>query len=102
MNIADNLTKVADLFPDKVAVRFPHRDSSEYNYEDVNFKNLEAKINRYANGLEDTGFKKGQKVLLFVRPSLEFHALVFAMFKIGVVPLLIDPGMGRKKPSCCD
>lgn len=96
MNIADNLTNISDKFPNKTAVRFPVGNADGYKYEDLNFSELEAKINKYANGLKKTGFKKGQKVLLFVRPSLEFHALVFAIFKIGAVPLLIDPGMGRK------
>jgi len=96
MNIADNLTNISSKLPNKTAVRFPVLNGGEYEYKDLNFKDLEEKINRYANGLIDTGFKKGQKVLLFVRPSLEFHALVFAIFKIGAVPLLIDPGMGRK------
>lgn len=96
MNIADNLTKVASKFPDKTAVRFPTRAGDGYSYENLDFKTLESKTNIYANGLLDSGFAKGQKVLLFVRPSLEFHALVFALFKIGAIPLLIDPGMGRK------
>ena len=96
MNIADNLTKVAGLFPDKTAVRFPVKTGESYLYKDLSFKELESKINKYSNGLIATGFKKGQKVLLFVRPSLEFHALVFALYKIGAIPLLIDPGMGRK------
>ena len=34
------------------------------------------------------------KVLLMVRPSPEFIALTFALFKTGAVPVLIDPGMG--------
>lgn len=96
MNIADNLTRISGQFPTKTAVMFPLRKGSDYSYESLNFETLEYKINKYANGLLDSGFKKGQKVLLFVRPSLEFHALVFAIFKIGAVPLLIDPGMGRK------
>jgi len=52
--------------------------------------------NRYAQGLSRIGFHRGLKTLLFVRPSLKFHALVFALFKLGVIPVLIDPGMGRK------
>ena len=36
-----------------------------------------------------------------VRPSREFIALVFALFKAGAVVVLIDPGMGRKNLIGC-
>jgi acyl-CoA synthetase (AMP-forming)/AMP-acid ligase II len=32
--------------------------------------------------------------LLMVKPGLSFYALTFALFKIGAVPVFIDPGMG--------
>ncbi|MEL6187842.1 MAG: fatty acid CoA ligase family protein, partial [Myxococcota bacterium] len=36
-----------------------------------------------------------------VRPSLEFIPLVFSVFKVGAIPVLIDPGMGRKAFLSC-
>ena len=36
-----------------------------------------------------------------VRPSLEFIALTFALFKVGAVIVLIDPGMGRTNIFKC-
>ena len=37
-----------------------------------------------------------------VRPGLDFFALVFAVFKAGIVPVLIDPGIGlRNLGQCC-
>ena len=45
--------------------------------------------------LLQSGLNAGDKTLLFLRPCLEFHALVFALFKAGIIPVLIDPGMGR-------
>ena len=35
-------------------------------------------------------------VLLLLHPTAELIAVVFALCKIGAVPVLIDPGMGRK------
>jgi acyl-CoA synthetase (AMP-forming)/AMP-acid ligase II len=34
-------------------------------------------------------------MVLMVRPSIEFIALVFAVFRTGAICVLIDPGMGR-------
>ena len=37
-----------------------------------------------------------------VRPGLDFFSLVFALFKAGVVPVMIDPGIGpRNLGQCC-
>ncbi len=40
-------------------------------------------------------------MLLLVKPSIEFVAITFALFKMGCVPILIDPGMGRKRLLDC-
>jgi acyl-CoA synthetase (AMP-forming)/AMP-acid ligase II len=34
--------------------------------------------------------------LLLLRPNIDFLAVIFALLKMGAVPILIDPGMGRK------
>jgi acyl-CoA synthetase (AMP-forming)/AMP-acid ligase II len=36
-----------------------------------------------------------------VRPGLDFFALVFALFKASVVPVMIDPGIGLKSLGRC-
>ncbi len=42
------------------------------------------------------GLKKGDRTLIFVRPSLDFSAITFAIFKLGLIPIFIDPGMGKE------
>ncbi|MBN1365776.1 MAG: AMP-binding protein [Syntrophaceae bacterium] len=96
MNIADRFTEIAKIYHNKVAVKYPYRAGKEYHYYSITFGELESLSNKYANGLSKIGFYRGIKTLLFVRPSLQFPALVFALLKLGVVPVLIDPGMGRK------
>jgi acyl-CoA synthetase (AMP-forming)/AMP-acid ligase II len=36
-----------------------------------------------------------------VRPSIEFFALIFAIFKTGAVPVVVDPGMGIRRMLSC-
>jgi acyl-CoA synthetase (AMP-forming)/AMP-acid ligase II len=40
-------------------------------------------------------------VLLMVNPGIDFVALVFALFKAGATPVLIDPGMGIRRLLEC-
>ncbi len=49
-----------------------------------------------AQGLSQLNLPRGSRCLIFLRPSLSFSAVVFALFKIGLVPVFIDPGMKRE------
>lgn len=55
---------------------------------------LEQRCDSYAQGLRTLGLRPGDKVLLMEPPGPRFVALSFALFKLGCVPVLIDPGMG--------
>lgn len=89
--------------PDRAAVVVTKsRDSGgRAVYATTTFAELEAASNRCANGLADAGIERGMRVLLMVRPGLEFIELVFALFKMGAVPVMIDPGMGLGRMLEC-
>src|SRR3546814_16932428 len=36
-----------------------------------------------------------------VRPGADFFALMFALFKVGAVPVLVDPGIDRRALKQC-
>jgi len=102
VNIAQRLTRNAKIFPDKNAVVFPTLTShGKYEYSALTFKELEVLSNKFAISLSKLGLKKGDKTLLFLRPSLDFPAITFALFKLGVIPIFIDPGMGKKNLLKC-
>ncbi len=98
MNIASLIVEKAKELPDKKAVVFPkeRKFNGEYIYTNLTFLEFEQRSNQYANAFKNQGIKKGDRVLLFVKPSLDFSVLTFALFKIEAVPVLIDPGMGKK------
>lgn len=90
MNIAHRIRSTAHLFPEKKSVVFAE-DNSFYT-----FREFEEKSNQMALRLQKLGINRGMRTLLFVRPCLDFSVLTFALFKLGAVPVLIDPGMGLK------
>lgn len=102
-NIASYLPHVAEAAPDRAAVvvsklpvtRGPNRGAT------IRFAELEALSNQYANGLSDYGISRGMRVLVMVRPGVDFVALVFALFKMGTVSVMIDPGMGVNRLLEC-
>lgn len=98
MNVSDQITEVALKFPYKRSVVFGKVHSNKpVKYEHYTFIQLEKRINQFANYFIEAGINRGDRVLVFVKPSLDFSAIVFALFKMGAVAVLIDPGMGVKK-----
>lgn len=98
INIASRIQHFSKETPQKKAVVFPDgKDkNNEYIYQHLTFKDLDILSNKYALGFKNLGIKKGTKTLVFVKPSLDFSAITFALFKLGAIPIFIDPGMGRK------
>ncbi len=98
MNIADLLVKRANEQPDKLAIKAPISRNADgsYNYESKTFKELLATTRSIANGLKSKGLVSGDKAVVFVKPGLDFPAITFALFSLGIVPVFIDPGMGKE------
>ncbi|MBL4828598.1 MAG: AMP-binding protein [Aliivibrio sp.] len=88
-----------------VAVQSSHRlipfSAKNFRYQELNFSQLDQQSDAIAHLLNDYGIKKGMKAVLMVTPSLDFFALTFALFKAGIIPILVDPGMGVKNLKQC-
>ena len=65
------------------------------------FQQLNQDTNRLADGLHRAGTEKGDRVLVMVPAGIDFIAITFALFKLGAVPVLIDPGLGRRNVLSC-
>jgi olefin beta-lactone synthetase len=103
-NIAWTLTGRAETDPNLPAVIQPisrHKNPAARHYQTTTFAELEAASNRLAHALWAAGIVPGTRAVLMVRPSLEFFSLTFAVFKAGIIPVFIDPGMGIKGLGKC-
>ena len=95
LNIAAHLPRMAGKHPDQPAVIHPKTGAQ------LTFRQLNEDCDRYAWGLSRLGIGRDTRTVLMVRPGLEFFSLTFALFKLGAVPVLIDPGMGRANLLGC-
>jgi len=103
VNVARRLRDMAQKAPYRRAVICPcGRDSlGRPAYSHLTFQQLDRESDCVAWGLEQVGIGRGLRTILMVRPSLEFFTLVFAMFKVGCVPVVVDPGMGIGRMLNC-
>ncbi len=95
VNIASHLPRMAQLQPDSTAIIFPKGNKR------LTFIELDRLSDRICHGLLKQGISRGARTVLMVTPSPEFFALTFALFKVGAVPVLIDPGLGIKNLKSC-
>ena len=103
VNIASYLKRVADIAPYKRAVVYPGgRDSSgRVMYSHLTFLQLDRESDCLAHGMENAGITRGTRTILMVKPGLEFFMIIFALFKTGAVPVVVDPGMGIRRMVEC-
>ncbi|MBR9726894.1 olefin beta-lactone synthetase [Shewanella intestini] len=101
-NICRHLTHAAIHHPHELAVAVQQATTQgDYQYHELDFAQLEHQSNVIAHGLNQFGIHKGMKAVLMVTPSIAFFSLTFALFKAGIVPILVDPGMGIKNLKQC-
>ncbi|OGV31652.1 MAG: hypothetical protein A2020_05690 [Lentisphaerae bacterium GWF2_45_14] len=102
-NIARLLPEMALKYPDKMAVLKPDGKTREGHpaYTSLTYLQLENLSNTYAIRFSENGITKGIKTFILLRPGLDFIAVAFAVFKTGAIPVLIDPGMGKKNLLSC-
>lgn len=92
MNVASFLSERAAERPERPAIVVPEASG----WRSVSFAELDARSDRIARGLARHGVARGDLTLVMVRAGADLITLTYALFKLGAVPVLIDPGMGRK------
>jgi acyl-CoA synthetase (AMP-forming)/AMP-acid ligase II len=102
-NIASGLTSMARERPDALAVLAPAGRDSAGRAKHVHwtFRQLDRESDFVAAGLLEQGIGRGARAVLMVRPSLSFFSMVFGLFKAGVVPVMVDPGLGVRNLGPC-
>jgi acyl-CoA synthetase (AMP-forming)/AMP-acid ligase II len=71
------------------------------DYLPLDFAALRAETDAWCARLASKGVRRGDRVLVMVKPGLPLIASAFALFKIGAVPVIIDPGMGLGNFLAC-
>ncbi|WP_206862055.1 olefin beta-lactone synthetase [Lysobacter changpingensis] len=103
-NIAATLPGLAARFPDRIAMRCPGTrgpDGLARFDLTLTYRDLDARSDAIAAGLARRGIVRGTRTVVMVRPSPEFFLLMFALFKAGAVPVLVDPGIDKRALKQC-
>jgi olefin beta-lactone synthetase len=102
-NFTQMLRDRARTMPDVPAIIAPADGERKpvRNWHTATFAQLEQRADAFANGFAQHGAKAGDRALFLVKPSVDFYAALFGLLRLGVVPVLIDPGMGLRRVLHC-
>ncbi|WP_329154036.1 fatty acid CoA ligase family protein [Streptomyces sp. NBC_01456] len=102
-DLASYLEHHARAFPGKPAIRHP--DGTEpggtIHYRTLTYGALQEQVETLAAGFLRSGIGRGTKTVLMASPGPDLFALAFALFRIGAVPVVVDPGMGVRRMLHC-
>ena len=102
-NISRHLARMAASQPGTAALKIPRgrTPAGDIDYLALTFAELDAEVAAWSAKLAGAGVRSGDRTLVMVRQGLPLIASVFALFRLGAVPVVIDPGMGLRSFLAC-
>jgi len=97
-SIANYLENSAHQYPDQPALVSGAKIPA---FAPLSFTELNQTVDFAVGELAQAGISPGEKTLLFVNPGPGLIIWAFALFRLGAVPVVIDPGMGIKSFLSC-
>lgn len=98
VTVADRLRQHAAARPNQPALVEP---AGGGRWTSISYAELNRRVDQYARGFVEKGIERGDRVLFLVRPGVDFYAALFGLFRMGAIPVLMDPGMGRDNLLQC-
>lgn len=98
VNVARLFLEQARARPDALAIAAA---DGRGGWRRTSFAELADLVRRIASGLAARGVRRGDRASVLVPPGSELVAIVQALFLLGAVPVVVDPGMGRARMLAC-
>ena len=102
-NIARHLAVMAAAQAATPALKIPcgRTAAGDTDYLVLTFAELDAEVGAWHARLAAAGVQRGDRTLVMGRQGLPLIASAFALFRLGAVPVVIDPGMGLRSFLAC-
>ncbi|MBF6236538.1 AMP-binding protein [Nocardia otitidiscaviarum] len=99
----DRFRDIVAAHPDREAVIYADgRNAAGLpDYRQLTYAELDSWSDAIAANFLAAGVGRGMRTIVLVRPGPELYAVLNGLFKIGAVPVIIDPGMGLFKMMRC-
>jgi olefin beta-lactone synthetase len=101
--ITAGLRRAADRAPHAAALFLPDGPGGRgaAGWRALTNRQLWAASRGVVRAVRRAGLRTGDRAVVLVPPSAAFFALAFGLLDAGVVPVLVDPGIGRRHLGRC-
>lgn len=102
-NVYSLLEAQAQRSPDKIALAQAYQKNrqGQFQYREQNFADLITDIENLSAGFKQAGIQQGSKVLILVKPDVTLVTITYALFRLGAIPVIIDPAIGFSRLLHC-
>ncbi|MFI6448580.1 fatty acid CoA ligase family protein [Kitasatospora sp. NPDC050543] len=103
LGLAEHLEHNARAFPEKTAIIHPDGRGADggVRYRELTYGQLQRDVAALADSLTAIGIGHGTRTVLMAPPGPDLFVLLFALLRIGAVPVVVDPGMGVRRMLHC-
>ena len=92
---------MAEHQPDTLALAVPRGGGGGGGYDRFTFAGLDHEVDTMVDQLRNAGVTPGMRTAVLIKVGHSFFVTVFALFRLGAVPVMIDPGIGLANFGRC-
>ena len=99
LNLADEFNALADRRPDApICILAQHTKSgAPHQYRSVSYRQCLELTSQYARGIQEHGIQHGDLAVILMKPVLDFVPVFLALWKVGAIPIALDPGAPKEQ-----
>src|SRR5580698_3338247 len=103
MNLAHEFGPLAALRPAAMLDIVAHHqkaarhEKAAHSYESLTFARCQELGEQYALGLQKAGIGQGDLALILMKPMLDLVPVFLALWHVGAIPLVVDPGASKEQ-----
>lgn len=104
IGVVDRLRERVAEHPERAALTYPvgrTKAGRVPEYDQLSYRDVDEWSEALAQGFDEAGIARGTRTIVLVTPGPELYVSLFALLKIGAVPVVIDPGMGLRRMLSC-
>lgn len=104
IGVVDRLRERVAEHPERAALTYPvgrTKAGRVPEYDQLSYCDVDEWSEALAQGFDQVGIVRGTRTIVLVTPGPELYVSLFALLKIGAVPVVIDPGMGLRRMLSC-
>src|SRR5580658_10735742 len=97
LNLAREFATLAALRPAETIQVVARHEKGGHRYQSLTFGRCRELGEQYARGFQASNIGRGDLAVILMKPSLELVPVFLALWHVGAIPLVVDPGASKEQ-----